>query len=63
MSNININLALDSIFADYHQDINSIPDGAMNRGYKQTDLTFVVSQRPSTKFHTGGFYINSIIMG
>ena len=63
MSNINIHLALDSISADCHQDIISNPDGSMNRGYKQTDLTFMVSQRPSTKFHTGGYYIDSIIMG
>ena len=39
MRNINIHLALDSVFADRHQDIISNPDSVMNRGYKQTDLT------------------------
>ena len=38
-------------------------DGAMSRGHKQTDLIIMNFQRPSTRSHTGGYYINSNTMG
>ena len=44
-------------------DIISNLDSVINRGHKQTDLIIMDSQRPSTRSHTGGYYINSSIMG
>ena len=75
VSNINKHLALDSILADcqhgfrsrrscetqlvqFVHDIISNLDGVMNRGHKQTDL---ISQRHSTRSHTGGYYTTRLL--